>query len=136
MRQLKRYSKRRPSVQFGAYLRELRENRTSLSQAEAARQLGLKRRQDLNYYEKGDRAPSDSLLMNLAHLYHVPTAEVLERAYWPQLVLLPLIAIIDPEQLPRDFIEELEKGLEEEERIEITRHIKELLLRRATANRS
>lgn len=94
------------------------------------------RRQELNYYEKGDRAPSDSLLMNLAHLYHIPTAEVLERAYWPQLVLLPLIAIIDPEQLPRDLIEELEKGLDAEERQELTQYIEELLLRRATANRS
>lgn len=135
MRQSKRYLKRRPSAQFGAYLRELRENRTSFNLSEAARQLGLKR-QGLFNYEKGDRAPPDSLLVNLAHLYRVPTAEVLERAYWPQLVLLPLIAIIDPEQLPRDFIEELEKGLEEEERREITRHIEELLRRRATANRS
>ena len=135
MKQSKRYLKRRPSAQFGAYLKELRGNRTSFSQAEAARRLGL-RRQELNYYEKGDRAPSDSLLMNLAHLYHIPTAEVLERAYWPQLVLLPLIAIIDPEQLPRDLIEELEKGLDAEERQELTQYIEELLLRRATANRS
>ena len=135
MRQLKRYSKRRPSAQFGAYLRELRENRTSFNLSEAARKLGLKR-QGLFNYEKGKRMPSDSLLMNLAHLYRIATGEVLEKAYWPQLILLPLIAIIDPEQLPRDFIEELEKGLEEEERREITRHIEELLLRRATANKS
>lgn len=135
MKQSKRYLKRRPSAQFGAYLKELRGNRTSFSQAEAARWLGL-RRQDLNYYEKGDRVPSDALLMNLAHLYHVPTAEVLERAYWPQLILLPLIAIIEPEQLSREFIEELQKGLNSKERQELTQHIEELLCRRATANRS
>ena len=122
-------------MEFGAYLRGLRERNMPFSQAEAARRLGLTR-QELNYYEKGTRVPPDSLLIHLAHLYHRPTAEVLERAYWPQLVLLPLIAIIDPGQLSRDLIEELEKGLEGEERKEITRHIEELLLRRATANRS
>jgi len=135
MKQSKRRLKRQPSAQFGAYLRELREDRTPFSQAEAARRLGLSR-QEFNNYEKGKRMPSDSLLMNLAHLYHIATGEVLEKAYWPQLILLPLIAIVDPEQLTRDLIEELEKGLAEEERREITRHIGQLLRRRATANRS
>ena len=74
--------------------------------------------------------PSDTILIRLAHLYHMATAEILERAYWPQLVLLPLIAIIDPDQLSRDLIEELEKGLKEKERKEITQHIEELLHRR------
>ncbi|MFC1906497.1 helix-turn-helix transcriptional regulator, partial [Chloroflexota bacterium] len=114
---------------FGAYLRDLREHNTSLNQADAAKSLSLKPA-ELNYYEQGTRVPSDPLLINLAHLYHVPTAEVLERAYWPQLILLPLIAIVDPEQLSRDFIEELERGLEEKERLEITQHIQELLSRR------
>ena len=132
MRKTKTNPKRQPSEKFGAYLRRLREENTELSQAEAARQLGLTR-QELNYYENGTRMPSDPLLMRLAHLYHMPTAEVLERAYWPQLVLLPLIAIIDTEHLSRDLIEELEKGLEEEERKEITRHIEELLQRRSMA---
>ena len=130
MKRSKRQLKRQPSVQFGVYLTGLREDKTSLSQAEAARRLGLSP-QELNYYEKGTRVPSDPLLINLAHLYHVPTAEVLGRAYWPQLILLPLIAIIDPRQLSRDLIEEVEKGLEEEERKEITRHIEEVLLRRS-----
>lgn len=130
MTQSKRRAKRQPSARFGAYLKELRENKTPFSQAEVARRLGLSSRQELNNYEKGTRMPSDSLLINLAHSYHVPTAEVLERAYWPQLILLPLIAIVDPEQLSRDLIEELEKGLKEMERREITQHIKELLSRR------
>ena len=77
--------------------------------------------------------PPDSLLMNIAHIYHVATGEILERAYWPQLILLPLIAIINPEQLPKDLIEELEKGLKEEERRKITQYIEKLLLRRDKA---
>ena len=129
MKRPKRNLKRQPSEKFGAYLRWLREENTELCQAAAARQLGLSR-QELNYYEKGTRMPSYPLLIRLAHLYHVATAEVLERAYWPQLILLPLIAIIEPEQLSRDLIEELERGLEEEERREITRHIEELLRKR------
>ena len=135
MRKRNKYPKRQPSEKFGAYLRWLREKNTELSQAEAARQLGLSR-QELNYYEKATRVPPYPLLIRLAHLYHVATAEVLERAYWPQLVLLPLIAIIDPEQLPRDLIEELEKGLDAKERQELTQYIEELLCRRVAANRS
>ncbi|MDH5694995.1 MAG: helix-turn-helix domain-containing protein [Dehalococcoidia bacterium] len=129
MKDINRNSKRRPFEKFGEYLRSLRIDRTEFIQAEAARRIGLTR-QELNYYEKGTRMPSDTILIRLAHLYHMATAEILERAYWPQLVLLPLIAIIDPDQLSRDLIEELEKGLKEKERKEITQHIEELLHRR------
>lgn len=130
MKKTKRNPKRQPSEKLGAYLRWLRQENTEWNQAEAAKQLGMTR-QELNYYEKGTRRPSDPLLTRLAHLYHVATAEVLERAYWPQLVLLPLIAIVDPEQLSRSLIEELEKGLKEGERKEITRHIDKILRRRS-----
>jgi len=124
------YSQRKPSPEFGAYLKWLREHNTEYIQAEAARQLEIPR-QVLNYYEKGTRVPPYPLLLRIAHLYHCPTAEVLERAYWPQLVLLPLIAIVDPEQLPKDLIEELEKGLQDDERRKITRLVKKLLHGRA-----
>lgn len=127
----KRQLKRKPSREFGEYLTRLREQRTKLIQAEAARQLCLSR-QELNYFEKGVRAPPDSLLINLAHLYHVPTGEVLERAYWPQLILVPLIAIIDPKRLSRELIEEIEKGLEETERRELTKHIEKILRKRSS----
>jgi len=130
MKDLKSYSKQKPSEKFGAYLRSLREERAKLDQAEAARKLDLKRQQ-LNQYEQGTRVTPYPILIRLAHLYRVATAEVLEKAYWPQLVLLPLIAIVDPEQLSKDLIEELEKGLKEKERSEITRHIKKLLRNRA-----
>jgi len=124
-------NRRKPFEKFGAYLRRIREERTPLFQAEAARRLEISR-QELNQYEQGARTPSYPLLIRLAHLYHVPTAEILERAYWPQLVLVPLIAIIDPEHLSKDLIKELEKGLEEKERSEITRHIEKLLVKRET----
>lgn len=122
-------SKRGLSPEFGAYLKRLRENNTDYIQAEAARQLDVSR-QELNFYEKGTRVPSYPLLLRIAHLYHCPTAEVLERAYWPQLVLLPLIAIVDPEQLSRDLIEELEKGLQDDEKRKITKLVKKLLRER------
>jgi DNA-binding XRE family transcriptional regulator len=127
---LKKKQRRQASKQFGAYLTRLREDNTDYIQAEAARQLEISR-QELNFYEKGTRAPSYPLLLRIAHLYHRPTAEVLERAYWPQLVLLPLIAIVDPEQLSRDLIEELEKGLQDDEKRKITKLVKKLLCGRA-----
>ena len=125
----KKYFGLKPSKQFGDYLRELRESNTNLSQAEAARRVGLSPEQ-LNYVEQGTRAPRDLPLIKLAQLYKVSPDEVLRSAYWPQLVLLPLISIIEPEQLSKDLIEELEKGLAEEERREITQLIEELLHRR------
>ena len=134
MRQPKRNIKLKPSRNFGSYLRRLRENNTELSQVEAAEQLGLTR-QELNYYETGTRAASESMLTRLAHLYHVATAEVLEMAYWPQLILIPLIAIIDPDQISRDLIEEIENGLKEEERKEITHHIEKMLLQRSVVRK-
>lgn len=127
------YPKREPSEKFGEYLRNLREQNTELTQAEAARQLSLSRHQ-LNQYESGTRVPPDGLLVRIAHVYRFPTGEVLERAYWPQLVLLPLIAIIDPDQLNRDLIEELQKGLDEAERQELTKRVEELLRRRPKLN--
>jgi transcriptional regulator with XRE-family HTH domain len=126
----KGYSKRELAINFGEYLKMLRENNTNYIQAEAARQLEISR-QELNFYEKGTRVPSYPMLLRIAHLYHRPTAEVLERAYWPQLVLLPLIAIVDPEQLSRDLIEELEKGLQDDEKRKITKLVKKLLRERA-----
>lgn len=132
----KRYYKLPPSKEFGDYLRGLREQNTKFSQAEAARRVGLRPGQ-LNYMEQGNRAPNETLpLIKLAQLYHVAPDEILRRAYWPQLLLLPLIAIIEPEKLSSDFIEELQKGLDDKERQELTQYIEELLCKRATANRS
>ncbi|GAH18621.1 unnamed protein product, partial [marine sediment metagenome] len=108
----------------------LREQNTQFSQAEAARLVGLKPAQ-LNYLEQGNRAPNETLpLIQLAQLYHVAPDEILRRAYWPQLILLPLVSILDLEELSNDLIEEIENGFERAERQELTHHIEELLRRR------
>lgn len=116
---------------FGAYLRTLRKQ-NNLSMAEAARRLGLKNRQRLWHYESGRTVPSGPLLIKLAQLYKVRPDEVLKRAYWPQLILLPLISIINPEQLPEDLVEKLvEDGLKEEGRRDLTQQIEKLLRRQS-----
>lgn len=129
----KRFLRREPSADFGQYLRELRVENTKLKKAEAARQLGLSPQQ-LHYYEKGRTSPPDPVLIKLARLYHVPPDQVLRRAYWPQLILLPLVSILDPDQLSSALIEALEKGLEASERRELTQFIEDLLRRRLATN--
>jgi transcriptional regulator with XRE-family HTH domain len=127
----KRFYKLTPSKEFGKYLRGLRIQNTELSQAEAARRVGLKPGQ-LNYIERGERAPNDILpLIKLAQLYHVSPDEIIRRAYWPQLLLLPLVAIIEPQELTSDLIEELQKGLEDNERQDLTKYIEKLLCKRS-----
>ena len=130
----KKFLRRQPSKEFGCYLRKLRERNTKLKPAEAARELGVSRQQ-LYYYEKGRTSPPDPLLIKLAQLYHVPPDEVLRKAHWPQLILLPLIAIIDLDRLSRELIEALEEGLEESERQELTEHIETLLRKRSALKR-
>jgi len=124
----------KPYETFGKYIKELRQKKAKLKGAEAARKLGLKNRQQLSNYERGRTLPSGPLLIELAKIYNCPPEEVLEKAYWPQMILLPLVAIIDPEQLSRDLIEQIEKGLEEAERQELTKYIEKLLSRRSTVS--
>lgn len=121
--------------ELGAYLTKLREENTTLGTAAVARELGLRNRQQLDHYEIGRTVPPAPLLVRLARLYKVHPEELLARAYWPQLILLPLVSLIDPEQLSRDLIEALEKGLEQSERQELTKRIEELLLRRSALKR-
>jgi transcriptional regulator with XRE-family HTH domain len=117
----------RKRTKFGAYLTNLRQSRTELSTAKAAKELGFKNRQQLDHYETGRVKPTDSILIQIARLYRVSPDEVLRTAHWPQLILLPIVSIIDPEQLSDDIIEEIEKGLERAERQKLTRYIEELL---------
>lgn len=116
-------------------MRGLRENNTKLSQAKAARLADISPAQ-LNYIEQGQRAPNEVLpLIKLAQLYHVSPDEVLGRAYWPQLILIPLVSIIDPEQITDDLIEEIEKGFEQVEREKLTQFIEVLLRERVAAGK-
>ncbi len=116
----------RERTEFGRYLTSLRE-RIGLGTAVAAREMGLKDRQQLDHYETGRTMPSDSILIKMAQLYRVHPDELLRKAHWPQLILLPLVSIIDPEQLPEDLIKEIEKGLNKAERQKLTEYIEELL---------
>jgi transcriptional regulator with XRE-family HTH domain len=120
----------RKRTPFGAYLTELRLQKTTLGTAAAARALRFKDRQKLDNYETGRTKPDDSTLIKMAQLYRVPPEDVLRRAHWPQLILLPLTSVINPEKLSERLIEELEKGLEEKERLELTSFIEELLSKR------
>lgn len=125
--------KRNPNrlrTKFGAYLVNLRIQNTGLSTSAASLRLGLRGRQQLDHYEIGRTVPSLLILIRLAELYKVPREEVIARAYWPQLILLPITALIEPDQLPDDLVEEIEKGLEESERRELTEFIESLLRRR------
>jgi transcriptional regulator with XRE-family HTH domain len=125
----------RNRTEFGTYLTDLREKRAKLSTAAAARELGFKDRQQLDHYETGRTKPSDSILIKIARLYRVPPDEVLRRAHWPQLVLLPLVSIIDPEQLTNDLIKEIENGLDRAERQKLTQYIAELFRERNMVER-
>lgn len=125
----RRHYGRKPSTEFGAYLKQWR-GEAQLTLEEAASKLGLKCKKPAAYLsqiERGHKPIPDAVLVNVARVYHVSPDKVLGKAYWPQLILLPLIAVIDPGQLPKDFIEELEKGLDDEERRKITQYIDKLL---------
>ena len=117
---------RQRQVDFGRYLRELREHRTNLTQKQVADDLHI----NLCDIEKGGRPASVDLLLRLAEKYHVPLEELLREKYRPQLPLLD--GIIKPGELVRD----LQKELHPEDSEELIRYAAFLLLRRATANRS
>lgn len=117
----------RNRTDFGKYLTALREEKAKLGTAAAAEELGLRNRQQLDHYETGRTKPPDPILIKMAQLYHVAPDEVLRKAHWPQLILLPLVSIIDPERLSRDLIEEIERGLGKVERQKLTQYVEELL---------
>lgn len=115
---------RQRRVEFGRYLKELRERRR-LEQQQVARELHI----NLCDIEKGGRSASVDQLIRLAEKYDVPLEELLRKKYSPQLPLLD--AIVQPAELVKD----LQKELRPEEAEEVTRYIAFLLLRRATANK-
>jgi transcriptional regulator with XRE-family HTH domain len=135
-----RYSNygRKPSKDFGDYLRKWRED-ASLTLEQAAPLLGLECKRAEGYLsqiETGKKAIPEAVLLNVPRVYKVPAEEVLRRAYWPQMYLSLLTAIMEPTELPKsieDFLEDIEKRLEEKEKRELTRYAALLLLRREIA---
>jgi len=131
---------RKPSPEFGAYLQKWRKD-ANLNQDEAARRLGIESKNPgayLSQIEHGDKPLPDAALLKIPQAYDVPPEEVLRRAYWPQLTLFLLTAIMEPTELPKaieEYLEELENALDEEELRELTRYAAFLFLSRHVANR-
>jgi len=120
---------RQRQIEFGKYLRDLRESR-ELKQIEVAEELGI----NLCDIEKGNRPASVDRLIELAKKYDEPIEKILERKYWPQLSLLT--GILRPakavrEELLKDLATDDIKQIEEE----INRYTAFLLLSRSATNR-
>lgn len=126
---------RQASKDFGVQLRKWRED-AHLTLDQAAPLLGLQCKHPEGYLsqiETGNKPIPEIALLNVPAVYRVPAEEVLRRAYWPQLPLSLLTAIMEPNELPKgieDYLEDLEKELEETEKRELTRYAAFLLLRR------
>lgn len=135
MKRKRTYYGRKPSQDFGAYLRKWRED-VPLILDNAALKLGIKSKNPgahLSMIERGDRAIPDAALLNVPRVYGVPAEEVLRRAYWPQLHLSLLTAIMAPTELPKaieDYLKDLEEELEDDDKMELTRYAAFLRLRR------
>ena len=129
---------RKPSKDFGDRLKEWRAN-AHLTLAQAATKLGIMSKSPEGYLsqiEAGDKPIPEAILLNIPKAYNVPAEEVLRRAYWPQLPLPLLTAIMEPTELPKgieNFLEELERQLKEYEVRELTRYAAFLLLKRYLA---
>lgn len=109
-------------AEFGSYLKDLIKKRWKW-QKEAAADLDIHPEQ-LSDIVRGKRPAPDHLLIRLAEKCDVPLEEILMRKYWPQLPLLT--GIVEPAELPRDLIKELDP----QELEEVTRYAAFLLLRR------
>jgi transcriptional regulator with XRE-family HTH domain len=112
-------------VDFGLYLKDLRERR-GLSRTQVADELNI----NIWEIEKGNRSISDERLMQLAIKYREPLGEMLMKKYWPQLPLLT--GIMEPTKLVAD----LHKYLYPEEVERVTVYIASVLRKRVTANKS
>jgi transcriptional regulator with XRE-family HTH domain len=126
---------RKASADFGDDLRKWREA-ANLTQEEAAPLLGLGGKSPAAYLsqiEKGHKAIPEEALLNVPKVYNQPAEEILRRAYWPQLYLSLLTAIMEPTALPKgieDYLKEIEDELEEKERRELARYAAFLILQR------
>lgn len=116
---------RQRQVDFGRYLKDLRERR-GLSPTQVASEFNV----NIWEIEKGKRPVSDQLLVQLAEKYREPLGNMLMTKYCPQL---PLLAdIMEPTKLVAD----LHKYFYPEEVEEVMDYIASLLRRRATANKA
>lgn len=125
-------NRQRQQAKFGAYITDLR-IKVHMGMAEAAKELGFRDRQRLANYERGRTIPRYPTLLKIAQLYKVPLDEIVRKAYWPQLILLPIDFLVNVDKLSsEDFIMQIENGLHKAEREELTQVIEEILHRRIT----
>ena len=75
----------------------------------------------------GRNTAPDDLLMIVSEKCSIPFEEIIRIKYWPQLILLT--GIMDPKELTKNIVEELD----EQELEELTRYAAFLLLRRPVA---
>lgn len=130
---------RKISDDFRTHLKSWRtRDEVKLTQAEAAPQLGLKCKcaaAYLSQIETGKKPVPEVVLLNVSKVYNIPEEEVLRQAYWPQLHLPFLTAMMGTNVLweeIEDYLKELETEFKEEEKREILQYATFLLLRRRT----
>lgn len=115
-------SKRVQRGEFGGYLRGLIKKHWK-RQKEAATDLGISA-ETLSHILSGRNTVPDNLLIIVSEKCGIPLEEILRMKYWPQLLLLT--GIVDPKELTKNIVEELD----EQELVELTRYAAFLLLRR------
>ena len=108
--------------EFGGYLRSQIKKHWK-RQKEAATDLGISA-ETLSYILSGRNIAPDDLLIIVSEKCGIPLEEILRIKYWPQLLLLT--GIVDPKELTKNIVEELD----EQELVELTRYAAFLLLRR------
>jgi transcriptional regulator with XRE-family HTH domain len=126
---------RKPSKEFGEWLKQCRKD-ASLTLEDAAKRLGITSKKPGSYLtmiEKGQRAIPDAALLNVHAVYNLSQEEVLRRAYWPQLPLPMLTAVMELSvltKLDNEHFGDLGEILNDEDKVELTRYAAFLIQRK------
>ena len=126
---------RKPSKEFGEWLKQCRKD-ALLTLEDAAKRLGITSKKPGSYLtmiEKGQRAIPDAVLLNVSAVYNVSQEEVLQKAYWLQLALPMLTAVVELSALAKgtdEHFKNLREILSDEDKIELTRYAAFLIHRK------
>ena len=126
---------RKPSIEFGEWLKQCRKD-ASLTLEDAAKRLGITSKKPGSYLtmiEKGQRAIPDAVLLNVPAVYKVSHEEVLQKAYWLQLPLPILTAVVELSaftKVTEEHFENLGEILNEEDKAELIRYVTFLIQRK------
>jgi transcriptional regulator with XRE-family HTH domain len=125
---------RKASKEFGTNLRQWRED-ADLRLDNAARKLGLTMKKPgayLSMIETGQRPIPHIVLQNIPEVYGISPEKVMMRAYWPQLRFPILDAVEMSSALStavEEYLAEIEKKLDEDQKKELMQFAAFLLLR-------